>query len=57
VLCFFLSLALTKLLVQAMSIKGVFFAMLGAAVVQVHFAFFKSSYSIFMFVGWLSAAP
>jgi hypothetical protein len=43
-------LILTKFWLQAMNIKGVFFALLGAAVVQVHCAFSKSSHSIFMFV-------
>ena len=34
------TVTLTKLFVQSMSIKGVFFALFGAAVVQVHCSFF-----------------
>lgn len=44
-----LTVTLIMLFVQAMSIKGVFFALLGAAVVQVHFFFLFFSFLFFFF--------
>jgi hypothetical protein len=43
------TVTLTKLFVQAMSIKGVFFALFGAAVVQVHCSFFYFIFFPFFF--------